>query len=181
MGSCNKDFVAYIKDGSPKDLVALKSLADAYTDARPSKTFAKKKNRMYPLWPLIHLLIHLIGLLFVQVLEPHVALIQSIFPGAVAAVSINLRTILIYLLVTVLLLRVDFSTNRHLHLVLLVLVQLTEFLSRKKMILCVFSVVEEDTSVGSALQNQLLTFPVQFLVIPPIAAQLQYSLIGLVN
>ncbi|GFR76057.1 hypothetical protein ElyMa_000471300 [Elysia marginata] len=42
-----------------------------------------------------------------------------------------------------------------------------------KMILSVFSVVEEDISIGSALQNQLLTFPVQFLVIPLIAAQLQ--------
>ncbi|GFS26154.1 transposon Tf2-11 polyprotein [Elysia marginata] len=44
MGSCNEYFVAYIKDESPKDLVALKSLANAYTDARPSKTFAKKQN-----------------------------------------------------------------------------------------------------------------------------------------
>ncbi|GFO32571.1 retrovirus-related pol polyprotein from transposon 17.6 [Plakobranchus ocellatus] len=42
--ACDEDFVAYIKDRSPSDMVALKSVASAYMDARPNKSFRKKDS-----------------------------------------------------------------------------------------------------------------------------------------
>ncbi|GFO08881.1 hypothetical protein PoB_003538600 [Plakobranchus ocellatus] len=39
---CDEDFVAYIKDRSPSDMVALKTVASAYMDARPNKSFHRK-------------------------------------------------------------------------------------------------------------------------------------------
>ncbi|GFO41413.1 reticulocyte-binding protein 2 homolog a [Plakobranchus ocellatus] len=41
---CDEDFVAYIKDRSPSDMVALKSVASAYMDARPNKSFHRKHS-----------------------------------------------------------------------------------------------------------------------------------------
>ncbi|GFO06804.1 hypothetical protein PoB_003330900 [Plakobranchus ocellatus] len=40
--ACDEDFVAYIKDRSPSDMVALKTVASAYMDARPNKSFRRK-------------------------------------------------------------------------------------------------------------------------------------------
>ncbi|GFO50087.1 retrovirus-related pol polyprotein from transposon opus [Plakobranchus ocellatus] len=42
--ACDEDFVAYIKDRSPSDMVALKSVASAYMDARPNKSFHRKHS-----------------------------------------------------------------------------------------------------------------------------------------
>ncbi|GFO06276.1 Ty3/gypsy family of RNAse hi in long-term repeat domain-containing protein [Plakobranchus ocellatus] len=42
--ACDEDFVAYIKDRSPSDMVALKSVASAYMDARPNKSFRRKHS-----------------------------------------------------------------------------------------------------------------------------------------
>ncbi|GFO34798.1 retrotransposable element tf2 protein type 1 [Plakobranchus ocellatus] len=42
--ACDEDFVAYIKDRSPSDMVALKTVASAYMDARPNKSFRKKQS-----------------------------------------------------------------------------------------------------------------------------------------
>ncbi|GFO04931.1 reverse transcriptase [Plakobranchus ocellatus] len=42
--ACDEDFVAYIKDRSPSDIVALKSVASAYMDARPNKSFRRKDS-----------------------------------------------------------------------------------------------------------------------------------------
>ncbi|GFO27302.1 Pol polyprotein [Plakobranchus ocellatus] len=42
--ACDEDFVAYIKDLSPSDMVALKSVASAYMDARPNKSFHRKHS-----------------------------------------------------------------------------------------------------------------------------------------
>ncbi|GFN82062.1 Pol polyprotein [Plakobranchus ocellatus] len=40
--ACDEDFVAYIKDRSPSDMVSLKIVASAYIDARPNKSFRRK-------------------------------------------------------------------------------------------------------------------------------------------
>ncbi|GFO07953.1 reverse transcriptase [Plakobranchus ocellatus] len=40
--ACNEDFVAYVKDRSPSDIVSLKTVASAYMDARPNKSFRRK-------------------------------------------------------------------------------------------------------------------------------------------
>ncbi|GFO15099.1 reverse transcriptase [Plakobranchus ocellatus] len=37
--ACDEDFVAYVKDPSPSDMVSLKAVASAYIDARPNKSF----------------------------------------------------------------------------------------------------------------------------------------------
>ncbi|GFO13932.1 hypothetical protein PoB_004043700 [Plakobranchus ocellatus] len=42
--ACDEDFVAYIKDRSPSDMIALKTVASAYMDARPNKSFRKKHS-----------------------------------------------------------------------------------------------------------------------------------------
>ncbi|GFO47186.1 reverse transcriptase [Plakobranchus ocellatus] len=42
--ACDEDFVAYIKDRSPSGMVALKTVASAYMDARPNKSFRKKHS-----------------------------------------------------------------------------------------------------------------------------------------
>ncbi|GFO20091.1 hypothetical protein PoB_004659600 [Plakobranchus ocellatus] len=42
--ACDEDFVAYVKDRSPSDMVALKTVAPAYMDARPIKSFRKKQS-----------------------------------------------------------------------------------------------------------------------------------------
>ncbi|GFO26943.1 reverse transcriptase [Plakobranchus ocellatus] len=42
--ACDEDFVAYIKDRPPSDMVALKSFASAYVDARPNKSFHRKHS-----------------------------------------------------------------------------------------------------------------------------------------
>ncbi|GFO13149.1 Zinc finger protein [Plakobranchus ocellatus] len=42
--ACDEDFVAYIKDRSPSDMVALKSVASAYMDARPNKSSHRKHS-----------------------------------------------------------------------------------------------------------------------------------------
>ncbi|GFN80920.1 hypothetical protein PoB_000742600 [Plakobranchus ocellatus] len=42
--ACDEDFVAYVKDRSPSDMVSLKTVASAYIDARPNKSFRKKHS-----------------------------------------------------------------------------------------------------------------------------------------
>ncbi|GFO28052.1 Zinc finger protein [Plakobranchus ocellatus] len=42
--ACDEDFVAYIKDRSPSNMVALKTVASAYMDARPNKSFHRKHS-----------------------------------------------------------------------------------------------------------------------------------------
>ncbi|GFO31435.1 hypothetical protein PoB_005794000 [Plakobranchus ocellatus] len=42
--ACDEDFVAYVKDRSPSDMVSLKAVASAYIDARPNKSFSKKPS-----------------------------------------------------------------------------------------------------------------------------------------
>ncbi|GFN75505.1 hypothetical protein PoB_000201100 [Plakobranchus ocellatus] len=42
--ACDEDFVAYVKDRSPSDKVSLKTVASAYIDARPNKSFRKKHS-----------------------------------------------------------------------------------------------------------------------------------------
>ncbi|GFO31661.1 gypsy retrotransposon integrase-like protein 1 [Plakobranchus ocellatus] len=42
--ACDEDFVAYVKDRSPSDMVALKTDASAYMDARPNKSFRRKHS-----------------------------------------------------------------------------------------------------------------------------------------
>ncbi|GFO11206.1 Zinc finger protein, partial [Plakobranchus ocellatus] len=42
--ACVEDFVAYFKDRSPSDMVSLKTVASAYIDARPNKSFRKKHS-----------------------------------------------------------------------------------------------------------------------------------------
>ncbi|GFO29310.1 reverse transcriptase [Plakobranchus ocellatus] len=42
--ACDEDFVAYVKYRSPSDMVALKTIASAYMDARPNKSFHRKRS-----------------------------------------------------------------------------------------------------------------------------------------
>ncbi|GFO07506.1 reverse transcriptase [Plakobranchus ocellatus] len=42
--ACDEDFVAYVKDRSLSDMVSLKTVASAYIDARPNKSFRKKHS-----------------------------------------------------------------------------------------------------------------------------------------
>ncbi|GFO26334.1 Pol polyprotein [Plakobranchus ocellatus] len=42
--ACDEDFVAYVKDRSPSDMVSLKAVASAYIDTKPNKSFAKKSS-----------------------------------------------------------------------------------------------------------------------------------------
>ncbi|GFO40230.1 Zinc finger protein [Plakobranchus ocellatus] len=42
--ACDEDFVAYVKDRSPSDMVSFKTVASAYIDARPNKSFRKKHS-----------------------------------------------------------------------------------------------------------------------------------------
>ncbi|GFO34988.1 reverse transcriptase [Plakobranchus ocellatus] len=42
--ACDEDFVAYVKDRSPSDMVSLKTVASAYMDARPNKSFRRKQS-----------------------------------------------------------------------------------------------------------------------------------------
>ncbi|GFN79146.1 hypothetical protein PoB_000565200 [Plakobranchus ocellatus] len=42
--ACDEDFVAYIKDRSPLGMVSLKTVASAYMDARPNKSFRRKQS-----------------------------------------------------------------------------------------------------------------------------------------
>ncbi|GFO13362.1 gypsy retrotransposon integrase-like protein 1 [Plakobranchus ocellatus] len=42
--ACDEDFVAYVKDHSPSDMVALKTVASAYMYARPNKSFHRKRS-----------------------------------------------------------------------------------------------------------------------------------------
>ncbi|GFO24333.1 hypothetical protein PoB_005083800 [Plakobranchus ocellatus] len=43
----DKDFVAYVKDRSPSDMVSLKAVASAYIDARLNKSFSKKPSASF--------------------------------------------------------------------------------------------------------------------------------------
>ncbi|GFO06265.1 gypsy retrotransposon integrase 1 [Plakobranchus ocellatus] len=42
--ACDEDLVAYVKDRYPSDMVSLKTVASAYIDARPNKSFRKKHS-----------------------------------------------------------------------------------------------------------------------------------------
>ncbi|GFO17700.1 reverse transcriptase [Plakobranchus ocellatus] len=42
--ACDEDFVAYVKDRSPADMVSLNTVASAYMDARPNKSFRRKQS-----------------------------------------------------------------------------------------------------------------------------------------
>ncbi|GFO45957.1 reverse transcriptase [Plakobranchus ocellatus] len=42
--ACDEDFVAYVEDRSPSDKVSLKTVASAYMDARPNKSFHRKQS-----------------------------------------------------------------------------------------------------------------------------------------
>ncbi|GFO48472.1 hypothetical protein PoB_007497700 [Plakobranchus ocellatus] len=42
--ACDADFVAYVKDRSPSDMVSLKTVASAHIDATPNKSFCKKHS-----------------------------------------------------------------------------------------------------------------------------------------
>ncbi|GFO36289.1 gypsy retrotransposon integrase 1 [Plakobranchus ocellatus] len=42
--ACDEYFVTYVKDRSPSDLISLKTVASAYIDARPSRSFRKKHS-----------------------------------------------------------------------------------------------------------------------------------------
>ncbi|GFN79599.1 Pol polyprotein [Plakobranchus ocellatus] len=42
--ACDEDFVAYVKDRSPSDMVSLKTVASAYIDARANKSFRRKHS-----------------------------------------------------------------------------------------------------------------------------------------
>ncbi|GFN92691.1 Zinc finger protein [Plakobranchus ocellatus] len=42
--ACDEDFVAYVKDRSPSDMVSIKTVVSAHIDARPNKSFCKKNS-----------------------------------------------------------------------------------------------------------------------------------------
>ncbi|GFN73630.1 reverse transcriptase [Plakobranchus ocellatus] len=53
--ACDEDFVAYVKDRSPADMVSLKTVASAYMDARPNKSF--RGNSLFLSLPNLNLIV----------------------------------------------------------------------------------------------------------------------------